>query len=54
MNYGIAGHYEPHFDFARVSNKIVSFDIKFVSLKPVHISLVNWASVGLRFTVKSP
>ena len=21
VNYGIAGHYEPHYDFARVRNK---------------------------------
>lgn len=28
VNYGIGGHYEPHFDFARVSpesHKIISF-----------------------------
>ena len=22
VNYGIAGHYEPHYDFARVSSRL--------------------------------
>ncbi len=26
-NYGIGGHYEPHFDFARVSLKYLSYDL---------------------------
>lgn len=25
VNYGIGGHYEPHYDFARVTSSILSF-----------------------------
>lgn len=30
VNYGIGGHYEPHFDFARVSSQFLPFVTSYV------------------------